>query len=163
VTRIRFARLTLALCAAASLALIAGCGSDESGQDTTEPQVSVPTITSPLGTTTTTATGTGQQKPKPSKTTAGTGGSAACAIPDSFQNFKYTGLDCSAAVAVAQAWDSNGKDCNTIDNPNVDAGYRRTCEVEGYSCTAKRDVHSDGRFVTCTEGGQTVRFTWLPA
>ena len=162
-TRIRFARPTLALCAAASLALIAGCGSDESGQDTTEPQASVPTITSPLGTTATTATGTGQQKPKPSKTTAGTGGSAACAIPDSFQNFEYTGLDCSAAVAVAQTWDSNGKDCNTIDNPNVDEGYRRTCEVEGYSCTTKRDVHSDGRFVTCTQGGQSVRFTWLPA
>jgi hypothetical protein len=35
--------------------------------------------------------------------------------------------------------------------------------VNGYSCTAKRDVHSDNRFVTCTQGGQSVRFTWLPA
>jgi cytoskeletal protein RodZ len=162
VTRTRSAFLTLVLGAAASLALLAGCGSDESGEDTTAPQVSVPSVTSPLGTTTsTTATGTAKQKT--TKTTSGTGGSAPCAIPDSFQNFKYTGLDCAAAVAVAQAWDSNGKACNTVDNPNVDAGYRRTCEVEGYSCTAKRDVHSDARFVTCTQGGLSIRFTWLPA
>ena len=168
VTRTRFARSLLALCAAAFLALLTGCGSDESGQDTTAPQVSVPTVTSPLGTTTTSATGTGQQKSKPgrttsAKTTPGTGGSAPCAVPDSFQNFKYTGLDCPPAVGVAQAWDSNGKACNTIDNPNVDAGYQRTCEIEGYSCTAKRDIRSDARFVTCTQGGQSVRFTWLPA
>jgi hypothetical protein len=162
-----------ALGTAALLALAPGCGSDESGQDTmaaesgqdtTAAEVpTVPTITSPLATTSTTPTGAGKQKPKPSKTTPGTGGSAPCAIPDAFQDFKYTGLDCSAALAVAQAWDSNGEDCNTIDNPNVDEGYRRTCEVDGYSCMAKRDVHSDARFVTCTQGGQTVRFTWLPA
>ena len=48
-------------------------------------------------------------------------------------------------------------------DPNVDEGYHRTCSVEGYTCTAKRDVHSDGRFVTCTQGGSSVRFTWLPA
>jgi hypothetical protein len=162
-----------ALGTAALLALAPGCGSDESGQDTTATAVEVPTttatavevptITSPLQTTSTTATATAKQKTKPGKTTPGTGGSAPCAIPDAFQDFRYTGLDCSAALALAQAWDSNGNDCNTIDNPNVDEGYRRTCEVEGYSCTAKRDVHSDARFVTCTQGGQTVRFTWLPA
>jgi hypothetical protein len=159
VIRTGFARLTVALCAAALLALLAGCGSDESGQDTTVPQVSVPPVTSPLETTSTTPTHTGKQKT--TKTTPPTtGGSAPCAIPDSFQNLKYTGLDCSAAVAVAQAWDSNGEACNTVDNPNVDAGYRRTCTVEGYTCTAKRDVHSDARFVSCTQGGQSIRFTW---
>jgi hypothetical protein len=35
--------------------------------------------------------------------------------------------------------------------------------VNGYSCTAKRDIHSDARFVTCTQGGKSIRFTWLPA
>jgi len=35
--------------------------------------------------------------------------------------------------------------------------------VEGFSCTAKRDIHSDARFVTCAQSGQSVRFTWLPA
>jgi hypothetical protein len=174
VTRTRSASLTLALSAAAALALLAGCGSDESGQDTTAAQVSVgqdktaaqvsvPSITSPLETTTTTTTAPGTGTQKATKTSPGTGGSGPCAIPDSFQDFEYTGLDCAAALGVAQAWDSNGNACNTIDNPNVDEGYRRTCSVEGYSCTAKRDVRSDARFVTCTQGGRSVRFTWLPA
>ncbi|MGA8924603.1 MAG: hypothetical protein WB462_00095, partial [Solirubrobacterales bacterium] len=86
-----------------------------------------------------------------------------CTIPDAYQDFRYTGLDCSAAVAVAQAWDQNGKTCNTVDNPESPIGPQRTCSVEGFSCTAKRDIHSDARFVTCAQGGQTVRFTWLPA
>jgi hypothetical protein len=84
-------------------------------------------------------------------------------VPDAYQDFKYTGIDCTAAVAVATAWDDNGKDCNTVDNPDVPEGYKRTCSVEGFTCEAKRDVHSDGRFVTCTQGGQSIRFTWLPA
>lgn len=144
------------------VATTAGCGSDSSGQDTTAPQVSIPAPTSPIPTTTSTAaTSTGKQKT--GKTTTNTGGSAPCAIPEAYQDFNYTGLECASAVAVAQAWDSNGKACNTVDNPNVDAGYQRTCSVEGYSCTAKRDVNSDARFVTCTQGGRSVRFTWLPA
>jgi len=143
--------------------MAAGCGSDSSGE-TTAPaaQVSIPTVTSPLTTTTTTATDTGKQKAGKTTTTS-TGGPAPCEIPDAYQDFKFTGLDCASAVSVAQAWDSNGKDCNTVDNPNVDAGYQRTCSVQGYSCTAKRDIHSDGRFVTCTQAGASIRFTWLPA
>ena len=155
----------LALAAAvAALVALAGCGSDESGQDTTAAEVSIPSPTSPLPTTDTpTAPSGGGKQQKTGKPTPTTGGSAACAIPDAFQNFKYTGLECSSALAVAQAWDSNGDACNTVDNPNVDAGYRRTCSVEGYSCTAKRDVRSDARFVTCSQRGQSIRFTWLPA
>jgi hypothetical protein len=166
VTRTRLTRLPPTLAAAALLAALAGCGSDSSGEQTSgnaATEVSVPTVTSPLATTTTAQTQTGAGKQKTAKTTTSAGGPAPCEIPDSYQDFKFTGLDCSAAVAVAQAWDSNGKDCNTVDNPNVDAGYQRTCSVEGYSCTAKRDVHSDNRFVTCTQGGASVRFTWLPA
>ena len=152
----------IALGAAAVLTLAAGCGSGSSGQSNTTTAVSIPSPTSPIPTTpaTTTAAGGGKQK---GQTTTTSGGTTGCSIPDAYQNFKYTGLACTAAVAVATAWDQNGKDCNTVDNPNVDAGYHRTCSVEGFTCTAKRDVHSDGRFVTCTQGGQSVRFTWLPA
>jgi hypothetical protein len=147
------------------LGMLAGCGSDESGQ-TTAPatQVSIPSPTSPIPTTTTapTTTGGGQNK-KPAPTTTSAGGSAPCTVPDAYQDFKYTGVDCAAAVALATEWDRNGNRCNTVDNPNVDEGYNRTCEVQGFTCDAKRDVRSDQRFVSCTQGGQSVRFTWLPA
>jgi hypothetical protein len=155
--------------AAALLAVLGGCGSDSSGESSgtaaqsSTAQASIPPLTSPIAPTTTKATTTTSAKKKAPPTTTSTGGSAPCTIPDAYQDFKFTGLDCSAAVAVATAWDQNGKDCNTVDNPNVDAGYHRTCPVEGFTCTAKRDVHSDARFVSCTQGGQSIRFTWLPA
>jgi hypothetical protein len=152
------------LAAVALLIAAAGCGSDKSGETTAPPaQAAAPSVTSPIPAGSTAATTTTKGKKKGPQTTAGTGGSVPCTIPDAFQDFKYSGLDCSAAVAVANAWDANGKECNTVDNPDVDEGYRRTCSVEGFTCTAKRDVHSDGRFVTCAQGGQSVRFTWLPA
>jgi hypothetical protein len=153
--------------AAALLAVFSGCGSDSSGEGSTATApataVSIPTPTSPIAPPTTQATTTTSGKKKPARTTTSTGGSAPCTVPEAYQDFKYTGIDCSAAVAVAKAWDQNGKDCNTVDNPNVDAGYHRTCSVEGFTCTAKRDVHSDARFVSCIQGGQSIRFTWLPA
>jgi curli biogenesis system outer membrane secretion channel CsgG len=164
-------RLAATLAAAALLAALAGCGSDSSGETSTgananaQTSISIPSPTSPIPTTTTTSTtgGAGGNK-KPAQTTTTTGGSApTCSIPVAYEDFKYTGLDCSAAVAVASAWDQNGKTCNTVDNPESPIGPQRTCSVEGYSCTAKRDIHSDARFVTCTQGGQSVRFTWLPA
>ena len=150
----------MALAAVGLLALLAGCGSDKSGE-TTAAQVSVPAVTSPVPTSSTTASTTTKQKTSP--TTTSTGGTAACTVPDAYQHFSYNGLDCSSAVAVAKAWDADGKDCNTIDNPNSPEGYHRTCTVNGFTCNARRDIHSDGRFVTCTQGGQSVRFTWLPA
>jgi hypothetical protein len=164
-------RAGLALSLVGVLVIAAGCGSDSSGQTATsanatgETSISIPPPTSPIPTTTTEATTstTGGGNKKPAETTTTAGGSAPCSIPDAYQDFKYTGIDCTAAVAVATDWDQNGKDCNTVDNPNVDEGYHRTCSVEGFTCTAKRDIHSDNRFVTCTQGGQSVRFTWLPA
>jgi hypothetical protein len=155
----------LAAAAAALLAAFAGCGSDSSGETSTTAaptSLSIPTPTSPIAPPTTQATTTTAKK-KAAPTTTSTGGSAPCTVPEAYQDFKYTGIDCSAAVAVATAWDQNGKDCNTVDNPNVDEGYKRTCSVEGFTCTAKRDIHSDARFVSCTQGSQTIRFTWLPA
>jgi ABC-type transport system substrate-binding protein len=162
----RVGRSILVLGAAALLCVAAGCGSDSSGETTSSnpaTQVSIPTPTSPIPTTTTTATTTAGGGKKKAPTTTTSVAPAGCTVPDAYQDFKYTGIDCTAAVAVATAWDQNGKDCNTVDNPNVDEGYHRTCSVEGFTCTAKRDVHSDGRFVTCTQGGQSIRFTWLPA
>jgi hypothetical protein len=162
-------RAGLALSVAGLLAIATGCGSDSSGDTTAnanadaQTSVSIPSPTSPIPTTTTTQPTTTEGKKKPAQTTTTSGGSAPCSVPDAYQDFKYTGLDCTAAVGVATAWDQNGKNCNTVDNPNVDEGYHRTCTVEGFTCTAKRDVHSDNRFVTCTQGGQSVRFTWLPA
>jgi pyruvate/2-oxoglutarate dehydrogenase complex dihydrolipoamide acyltransferase (E2) component len=169
VTSLKRAGTVLAV--TALMALAAGCGSDSSGQTETsanagtETAVSIPSPTSPIPTTTaatTTSSGGGKQK-KPAETTTTAGGSAPCSVPEAYQDFKYAGIDCTAAVAVATDWDQNGKDCNTIDNPNSPDGYHRTCSVEGFSCTAKRDIHSDNRFVSCTQGGQSVRFTWLPA
>jgi hypothetical protein len=149
----------------ALLVLLAGCGSDSSGESTSpnpSTEVSLPTPTSPIPTTTTASTTAGGGKKKGQTTTAPAppGG---CVVPDAYTDFKYTGLDCTAALAVATAWDQNGKTCNTVDNPDSPIGPQRTCSVEGFSCTAKRDPYSDGRFVTCTQGGQSVRFTWLPA
>jgi hypothetical protein len=173
VTQITRAGMAFAL--AGLLAVAAGCGSDESGQTATsanatteQTSISIPSPTSPIPTTTTTtdtAGGGGGKKEGPAEATTTTGGSSAtpCSIPDAYQDFKYTGIDCTAAVAVATDWDRNGKECNTVDNPNVDEGYNRTCSVEDFTCTAKRDVKSDARFVSCTQGGQSIRFTWLPA
>jgi hypothetical protein len=159
---VRPLRTLLVLGAVGLAALIGGCGGDSSGQDTTAAQVTVPTITSPLATTATTQ-GTSTTVTKQKATTTSAPASSSCEVPDAYQEFKFSGTDCSTAVGVATAWDQNGKACNTVDNPNSPAGYNRTCSVAGYTCTAKRDVHSDGRFVTCTQGGASVRFTWLPA
>jgi hypothetical protein len=161
--------LLLVLGTTAALAVLAGCGSDSSGDPTvaapSSTGVSIPTPTSPIPTTTaatTTTSGGGKKKPAQTTTNA-TGGSGPCSVPDAYQDFKYTGIDCTAAVGVATVWDQNGEECNTIDNPNSPDGYNRTCSVEGFTCTAKRDVKSDARFVACTQGGQSIRFTWLPA
>jgi hypothetical protein len=158
-----FLALKRALPILAALALLAGCGSDSSGEDSTTTAVSIPSPTSPIGTTSTPASTTTSTKKQGQTTTTASGGSSSCSIPEAYTDFKYTGLDCTAAVAVATAWDQNGKTCNTVDNPESPIGPQRTCSVNGYSCTAKRDIHSDARFVTCTQGGQSVRFTWLPA
>jgi len=158
-------RMVSLLGVVALLALLAGCGSDSSGESASpnpSTEVSLPTPTSPIPTTTTASTTAGGGKKKGQTTTA-PAPSGGCAVPDAYTDFKYTGLDCTAALAVATAWDQNGKTCNTVDNPDSPIGPQRTCSVEGFSCTAKRDIHSDARFVACTQGGQSVRFTWLPA
>ncbi len=165
--------LLASIAAVILLGVISGCGSDSSGETTDSANanangatsVSVPSVTSPIPTTTTMTTAEGgKAKTTETTTTAPTGGgSGACSVPAAFEDFKFSGLDCDAALTVAKAWDANGKTCNTVDNPESPIGPQRTCTVNGYSCTAKRDIHSDARFVTCTQGGRSVRFTWLPA
>jgi hypothetical protein len=168
VVDLRIWRRSLAALGVVAVLAVAGCGSDSSGEtsNTTPTAAALPTVTSPLGTVSTQATSTtgGKNKAQGTATAPGTGSApAACAVPDAYQDFKYAGLDCSSALAVATAWDGDAKDCNTVDNPDVPEGYNRTCSVEGFTCTAKRDVKSDNRFVSCTQGGKSVRFTWLPA
>jgi hypothetical protein len=159
----RNSRAVPGLLAALMLALLAGCGSDSSGETSTTAATAPPAVTSPIPTATTPSSTATSGKKKGQATTTTAGGSGDCSIPDAYTNFKFTGLDCTAALAVATAWDQNGKTCNTVDNPDSPIGPQRTCSVEGFSCLAKRDIHSDARFVTCTQGGQSVRFTWLPA
>jgi hypothetical protein len=171
--RFRLKSLLAPVAAAALLAVLAGCGSDSSGQDSTvassPTEISIQSPTSPIAVSTesTTTDDGGGGKKKPAQTTTsgsgGSGGSGGCIVPDAFQDFEYTGVPCTSAVIVAQAWDANGKTCNTIDNPNSPDGFNRTCTVEGFTCRAKRDVRSDARFVTCAQGGRSIRFTWLPA
>src|SRR5215213_6382713 len=120
-TSISLNRALPALLAVALFALLAGSGSDSSGEDSTTNAVSIPSPTSPMATTTTPST-TGGGKKQGQTTTANTRGSVPCSIPDACQDFKYTGLDCSAAVAVAQACDASGKTCNTVDNPESPIG-----------------------------------------
>jgi hypothetical protein len=151
------------IAAAALLALAAaGCGSDESGQETTAASLSIPSPTSPIAPGSTPDT-VQAGKPEKDQETPATGGTpGGCSIPANYQDFKFTGVDCSTALAVANAWEASPNECNTIDDPNSPEGYNRTCSVEGYTCNAKRDVKSDGRFVTCSEGGASLRFTWFP-
>jgi hypothetical protein len=156
-------RRWLALPLAVALGGAIGCGSDQSGQETAAEQISVPSVTSPIptGTAANPAQG-GKTETKNAPTTTG-GSSGGCSIPARYQDFKFSGVDCASALAVADAWDASPGKCNTIDNPDSPLGYNRSCSVESYSCDAKRDVRSDGRFVTCTQGGSSIRFTWFPS
>ncbi|HEU4979843.1 MAG TPA: hypothetical protein VFT14_01415 [Solirubrobacterales bacterium] len=153
-------RSLVGLGAAALLALAGGCG-DDSGEEETTEQVSIPSPTSPIAPGTTTSAA--PAAPAKKQETEATGGSAAgCSVPANYESFRFAGTDCASALAIADAWEANPNQCNTIDDPNSPEGYKRSCSVEGYTCEAKRDVHSDGRFVSCTQGGASVRFTWFP-
>ncbi|HEX6586380.1 MAG TPA: hypothetical protein VF052_06480 [Solirubrobacterales bacterium] len=158
----RLRRSLAGLGTAALLAVAAGCG-DESGQEETTEAVSIPSPTSPIATgTTTNGAPAAPAKTKKQDTQTTGGSSAGCSVPANYQKFEFAGTDCASALAIADAWEANPNQCNTIDDPQSPEGYKRSCSVEGYTCEAKRDVHSDGRFVSCTQGGASVRFTWFP-
>jgi hypothetical protein len=159
---VRMRRSLAGLGAAALLALAAGCGDDSGQEETTDPQVSIPSPTSPIAPATTTNAAPAAPAKEKQETEATGGSAAGCSVPGNYESFKFAGTDCASALAVADAWEANPNQCNTIDDPQSPEGYKRSCSVEGYTCEAKRDVHSDGRFVSCTQGGASVRFTWFP-
>ena len=153
----------LAVAAMAVAALAAGCG-DESGQDeTTAPQVSIPSPTSPLATETTASTPPAGQKKQKKQSAPATGGTAAgCSVPANYEKFEFAGTDCATALAVAGAWEADPNRCNTIDDPDSPEGYSGRARSRATRATRERDVRSDGRCVACTMGGASVRFTWFP-
>jgi hypothetical protein len=138
--------------------LLAACGGDDE-EEATIPQIDTgPGAPQAAPAPAQTAPAT----PAPAKTAPPAGGQKATCVRDpKYRNLTFQGIDCNAAYALAQAWDQSGESCNTIDDPSSPEGFNRTCEVQGYTCTTKRDVQSDARFVTCSGAG-TVRFTWLP-
>ena len=91
---------------------------------------------------------------------AATGGP--CSSGGMISDLRVRGGSCAEATTVANQWQRNQSRCSTIDDPDSDIGYRRTCTVSGYRCTAKRDTRSDRRFVTCTKGSTRVAFTHTP-
>ncbi|MGH2957748.1 MAG: hypothetical protein ACRDL6_12230, partial [Solirubrobacterales bacterium] len=100
-------------------------------------------------------------KPKP-KPAAPTDSPNACTTAKTISRLKFQGVPCEGAAALAGAWEQEQNRCSTIDDPSKPEGYNRTCELEGYTCKAKRDVRSDARFVACATGAAQVRFTWAP-
>ena len=92
------------------------------------------------------------------------GGAAAaggpCGTHGSISNLRASGTGCNEALAVAKQWERRQEECNTIDDPNSPSGYKRTCTVSGYKCTARRDVRSDRRFVGCDRGSARIRFDY---
>jgi hypothetical protein len=152
---------------AAAAALFAGCGGDESGQTTSAPTLATPTVaqtTAPAPTKTkavvpTTPTAAAAPEPTPAPPSAAPN---ACETDEAISRLKFQGTPCEQAASVADEWDRMQNTCNTIDNPNSPEGYNRTCTVQGYSCRAKRDVHSDARYIACAKGTAQIRFTWAP-
>jgi hypothetical protein len=144
--------------------LLAGCGADEEEPATTaatDTGTVAPTVAAPPPVPTAQAP-TKPAKPKKAAKPAAPQGTAACSVPDTVTKFTPQGVGCPPADAVATEWATRRiNECSTIDDPSSPEGFKRTCEVQGYTCTAKRDVKSDARFVTCTGAG-TIRFTWLP-
>ena len=124
--------------------------------------MSVPSVTSPIptGTAANPAQG-GQAKPKKPPPTGGS--SAGCSIPATYQNFRFAGVDCASALAVADAWDASPDEVQHDRQSGLAPRLQPDLLIEGYTCDAKRDVRSDGRFVTCTQGGASIRFTWFPS
>jgi hypothetical protein len=142
--------------------LLAGCDDNEDEQGATlptTPTVAQPTATAPTTSAEPTTPAKGAPEPTPA---APTSDPNACKTEEAISRLKFSGVPCEEAAAVADEWDSQQDRCNTIDDPNSPEGYNRICEVEEYTCRARRDVKSDARFVGCAKGAAKVRFTWAP-
>jgi hypothetical protein len=161
-------RLLVLLGAVLALA-IAGCGGDDEDETDAGAAASVPTlgeVTNPAATATQAPTApaspttTAGPKPTPAPPTPAPN---ACDTNEAISQLKFEGIPCTQAAAVADEWNRMQDQCNTIDDPNSPEGFNRTCEVQSYTCRAKRDVKSDARFVACAKGSSQIRFTWAPA
>jgi hypothetical protein len=153
-----------------SALMAAGCDDNEDEQGATIPtgpaetavQPTAPTATEPAAPAEPT-TPTEAAKPGPATPPSeAQGGAPTCATGEAIRNLKFTGIGCEAAAAVTAEWESQIDQCNTIDDPASPEGYLRRCEVRGFECTARRDVRSDARTVSCRGGSSQVRFTWAP-
>jgi type IV secretory pathway VirB10-like protein len=152
-------------------ALVAGgCGDDDSDDDTesiadvpvvTEPPTTPPPATTPAPPPPPTETAPPAPAPEP-EPAAPTSAPNACTTAKAISNLKFTGIPCTQAAAVSDEWNDRVDDCNTVDDPGVPEGYKRTCTVQTYTCRANRDTSSDARFVACAKGPATLRFTWAP-
>jgi hypothetical protein len=153
----------LALGLLCTVLLVGGCGADEEDTETAASTGPAATETAP----TPVSPATTATEPKPTKTPkpaaeAPSAPSSGCSTPDTISNLKFSGVACEQGTPIVVAWDRNPNDCNTIDNPDSPEGYKRTCEIEGYTCLAKRDVKSENRNVACSKGPASIRFTWTP-
>ena len=155
-----FDRRHLAALALVIVALLGACGADDEDEDTaSEPATTAsaqPTASTPAPTTPAKPKGTA--KPPTPATPAPTG----CVRDPRFAGLKFSGVPCAQAYAIAAAWDKMGDACNTVDDPESPEGYKRTCEVAGYTCNAKRVTTSEARKVDCASGSASIRFTWQP-
>jgi hypothetical protein len=160
-------RRNLAVLVSAAALMAAGCGGDSeetaSAPLTTAPAIAPPTAPAPTTTkapvATTAPTTAAAPKPTPA---APTSAPNACETSKAISRLKFQGIPCEQAAGVADEWDRMQDRCSTIDNPDSPEGYNRTCTVQSYTCTAKRDVKSDSRFVACAKGPAQIRFTWAP-
>jgi len=113
---------------------------------------------------------TAPEKSKKSKKDKGSkngdgGGAAAggpCAGTEQITRLRARGTSCAEASSVSKQWHRRQSQCNTVDNPSSPIGFKRTCNVSGYKCTATRDTSSDERDVRCTRGSLRITFTYLP-
>lgn len=154
----------------AAALLLAGCGGDDEPEQaatvpTTPTVAQQPTATAepapapPTVPTEAVPTETTPAKPNPSPPSSG---APTCVTGEAIRGLKFTGIGCEAAAAVTGEWERQINRCNTIDDPNDPEGYTRRCEVRGYECTAKRDVRSDARSVSCRGDSSQIRFNWVP-
>ena len=154
-------RRLLASLALVVAVLVAGCGADDEEEDTaTEPATTTAAVqpTAPPA-----PTQPAKKKKKGAAAPApATPAPAGCVKDPRFAGLKFSGISCAQAYALAAQWDEMANDCNTIDDPESPEGFKRTCDVAGYTCTAKRVTTSEARKVACTSGSASVRFSWTP-
>jgi hypothetical protein len=155
-------RRLLASLALVVAVLVAGCGADDEEEDTaTEPATTTAAV-QPTAPPAPTQPAKKKKKKGAAAPAPATPAPAGCVKDPRFAGLKFSGISCAQAYALAAQWDEMANDCNTIDDPESPEGFKRTCDVAGYTCTAKRVTTSEARKVACTSGSASVRFSWTP-